>query len=393
MSFSKKISFVIIIAVVVGSIWYLQSLKVEPGDNGGAASQSIAISSENATTTGDAASNDSAAALQALAIADQKEGYSPAKEIVDPTGFMNVSSTFTLASLIGKKVILLDFWTYSCINCIRTIPHLNAWQNTYANDGLEIVGMHTPEFEFEKDITNVRAAVSQYSIQYPVVLDSNYGTWNAYGNLYWPEEYLIDMAGYVVHRGIGEGDYDGTESNIRSLLKERATVLGLPAPQFAGFAPVVAQVPSGGAMSPETYFGAARNQYLANGTASSLGMQTLTTPQSPALNSLYPGGTWNFAGQYATTAGAGAKVVYKYQAAKVFFVAASATGASMTIQVLQDGKPITPAASGSDVKNGILTVGPSRLYNIVDNPDGVGVHTLELIINSPGLQAYTFTFG
>ena len=245
MSLAKKISFFIILVIVVISIWYLQSSKVQPG-GGGSSSQNIAVTSENSgatngvtsSVTGITSSASVSAALRALAVADRKAGYVSAKEIAGPTGFVNVSSSFNLSSLIGKKIILLDFWTYSCINCIRTIPHLNAWETAYASSGLEIVGMHTPEFDFEKNIANVRAAVAQYGIQYPVVLDSNYSTWNAYANLYWPEEYIIDMAGYIVHQNIGEGDYDGTETEIQSLLKERASILGLSTPIFNGFAPV-----------------------------------------------------------------------------------------------------------------------------------------------------------
>ena len=416
MSTTKNFLFVLILAIVVGAIWYLQSLKVQPGGGATGASENIAVTTGNnasptsfssasvtvttaasGTVASSMAGNSSvSAALQALALADQKAGYKPAKEIIDPTGFVNVSSTFNLKSLVGKKVILLDFWTYSCINCIRTIPHINAWQQAYASSGLEIVGMHTPEFDFEKQITNVRAAVAQYGIKYPVVLDSNYGTWNAYGNLYWPADYLIDLAGYVVHQGIGEGNYDETEAEIQSLLKQRASILSLPAPQFSGMTPVVAQTSSGGSMSSETYFGAARNEFLANGKQGAQGTQTLTAPDPLTIttaNALYLGGNWNFADQYATSVAAGAKVVYEYQAAKVFFVAAGTSGASTTIQVLQDGKPLTAADSGSDVVNGVLTVGPSRLYNVVSNPDGSGIHTLEFIVNQPGLQAYTFTFG
>ena len=164
--------------------------------------------------------------LAALAAADKQAGYPPAIEIADPTGFINASSSFRLANLIGKDVILLDFWTYSCINCIRTIPYLNAWYQRYHDQGLEIVGIHTPEFDFEKDISNVQAAIMKFGIQYPVVLDSNYGTWTAYGNLYWPHEYLIDMAGYIVHDQIGEGNYSETEQEIQKLLAERSAILG-----------------------------------------------------------------------------------------------------------------------------------------------------------------------
>ena len=134
-------------------------------------------------------------------MADKAAGDQPAIEIADPTGFINVAPGFKLSSIIGQKVILLDFWTYSCINCVRTIPYLNAWYQKYASSGLEIVGIHTPEFDFEKNITNVQNAVAEYGIHYPVILDSNQGTWNAYNNLYWPHEYLIDMAGYIGGRG------------------------------------------------------------------------------------------------------------------------------------------------------------------------------------------------
>lgn len=144
-------------------------------------------------------------------------GADAAKEFVSPTGFINTDS-FTLSSLIGKKVILLDFWTYSCINCQRTIPYLNAWYAKYKDKGLVIVGVHTPEFNFEKDINNVRAAVQKFGIQYPVVLDSNMGTWNAYQSQYWPNEYLIDLQGNIIDNHAGEGDYDVTERAIQKAL-------------------------------------------------------------------------------------------------------------------------------------------------------------------------------
>jgi len=332
------------------------------------------------------------AALQALAAADQKAGYQPALEIVDPTGFVNASSSFKLANLISKNIVLLDFWTYSCINCIRTIPYLDAWYDRYHDQGLEIVGIHTPEFAFEMNIANVQAAVQKYGIKYPVVLDSNYGTWTAYGNLYWPHEYLIDMAGYIVHDQIGEGNYSETESEIQKLIAERDQILGLQAATVPTSTVFVEQsVISGSLMSPETYFGSERNEYLGNGTQSTVGNQTLTVPMIMALNKLYLGGSWYFDNQYASNNATGATVVYKYTSGKVYFVAAAPQGA--TVEVLQDGKPVTGAAAGSDVQNGKVFVKESRLYNLINNPDGSGTHTLELIIDSPGLEAFTFTFG
>ena len=189
---------------------------------------SIIPSSTNSVATGNVVlSTAGQAELAQLAAADKAAGDQPAVEIADPTGFINTSSTFTLSSLIGKKPILLDFWTYSCINCVRTIPYLDAWYQKYAGSGLEIVGIHTPEFDFEKNIANVQNAVTQYGIKYPVVLDSDQGTWNAYNNLYWPNEYLIDMAGYIVHEQVGEGNYSETEAAIQKVLQQRATILGL----------------------------------------------------------------------------------------------------------------------------------------------------------------------
>jgi thiol-disulfide isomerase/thioredoxin len=364
--------------------------------------QSIGFTANN-TTTAEIASGTTAssasitAALQALAKADQAAGYQPANEIVDPTGFINASSSFRLANIVGHQVILLDFWTYSCINCLRTIPYLDAWYQKYANQGLTIVGIHTPEFEFEKNIANVQAAVTQYGIQYPVVLDSNYGTWTAYGNLYWPHEYLIDMAGYIVHDQVGEGNYAETEAEIQKLLEQRDAILGVsPAGISTSTAVVNAVTPSGGAISPETYFGAERNEYLANGNQSATGTQVLQAPASAALtaDALYLAGSWDFADQYATNNVAQAKIFYEYQAAKVYFVASAASSSSpVTVEVLQDGQPISAADAGSDVHNGVVTISGSRLYNLVSNQDGAGVHELELIIDQPGLQAYTFTFG
>ena len=223
-----------VLVVIAGAIWYLEAQKVHPITAGPGAvsialpatttpvapSYSASSSAPTPTPAPATPANTANGALTtaALAAADKQAGYTPGIEIVDPTGFVNASSSFTLASLVGKKVILVDFWTYSCINCLRTIPYLNAWYERYASQGLEIVGIHTPEFDFEKDINNVRAAVQKYGIQYPVVLDSNYGTWNAYNNLYWPHEYLIDMAGYIVHDQVGEGNYAETESEIQKLL-------------------------------------------------------------------------------------------------------------------------------------------------------------------------------
>ena len=262
---------------------------------------------------------------------------------------------------------------------------MNAWYDRYHNQGLQIVGIHTPEFAFESNIANVQAAVQKYGIEYPVVLDSNYGTWTAYGNLYWPHEYLIDMAGYIVHDQIGEGNYSETEGEIQKLIAERDQILGLqPAAMPTSTVFVPQSVISGGLISPETYFGSERNEYLANGTQDMVGNQTLTVPMIMQLNKLYLGGSWYFDDQYASNNATSATIIYKYTASKVYFVAAAPNG--VTVEVLQDGKPVTAAAAGADVQNGKVFIQESRLYNLINNSDGSGTHTLELIIDSPGLR-------
>jgi thiol-disulfide isomerase/thioredoxin len=403
MNTNKKIGLIVIVLVVIGSIWYLESGKVHSGGTGQAVqtlnvdststvADTATSSMEATTTTAPALSANLKATLATIAAADKAAGDQPAIEIEDPTGFINVSSTFKLASLIGNKVVLLDFWTYSCINCVRTIPYLNAWYQKYQSQGLVIVGIHTPEFDFEKNITNVQAAVKQYGIQYPVVLDSNQGTWNAYNNLYWPHEYLIDMAGYIVHDHVGEGDYAATEAEIQKLLQQRATVLGTnPATIPTGTVSVTSSNLNE-INSPETYFGAARNSLLANGTSLTNGNQTLMLPANINGNALYLGGTWDFEDQYATNISSGAQIKYEYDAKNVYIVAAG-TSAGVTMDVMQDGKPITDANAGSDVHNGKVIITGNKLYNLVSNSDGGGEHILQLTVEQPGLQAFTFTFG
>jgi thiol-disulfide isomerase/thioredoxin len=420
---TKKIGLIVMLLVIAGAIWYLEGIKAQPNAEGSATPQAISV---DATSTApapivDVASGTAPAlasnatgtrptsivkalptSLQMLAASDKKAGYHPAIEISGPTGFINAPANFKLADLIGKKVVLVDFWTYSCINCIRTLPYLTSWYAKYRDQGLVIVGIHTPEFDFEKNIDNVTAATKQYGIQYPVVLDSNQGTWNAYGNLYWPHEYLIDLAGYVVHDHIGEGGYAETENLIQGLLKQRATILGSA---VAISTSTVNVTPSdlSGINSPETYFGAARNDLLANGSSLTNGTQVLAEPKVINSNELYLVGGWNFEDQYAQNTTAGAKIIFKYNAAKVNFVANGASAGS-NIQIMQDGVVVPTTAAGSDVHNGKATIQESRLYNIIDNHDPhctagaacqdvAGEHTLEILINSPGLQAFTFTFG
>ncbi len=309
----------------------------------------------------------------------------PYAEITDPSGFVNTGTNadgspkpITIKQFIGKKVILVDFLTYSCINCQRTFPYLNAWYEKYKDQGLEIIGIHTPEFAFEKDINNVRAAMQKFGITHPIVLDNNYGTWNAYGNQYWPRKYLIDIHGNIVYDHVGEGAYDETEMKIKELLAERAKALGTDMPADGSLAASAVPAVSTAAGSPETYFGSARNQYLANGASGTAGKQTLSLPQTPAPNKLYLGGTWDISSEYAAPED-GASVLYRYNAKNVYLVASAA--APVNVDVLQDGALVRT-----------VTIAASTLYPLIEDA-AAGEHTLLLRVKGTGLKLYTFTFG
>lgn len=333
-----------------------------------------------------------------------KETY---KEIANPSGFVNTGKNadgtdvpITIKELIGKKVIIIDFLTYSCINCQRTFPYLNAWYEKYKDQGLEIVGIHTPEFAFEKDINNVRKAMVQFGITHPIVLDNDYATWRAYGNQYWPRKYIIDIHGNIVYDHAGEGAYEETEMKIRELLAERAKVLGANMPDVNEELSAIAMPQKeNSAKSPETYFGSSRNEYLANGVSGRDGVQKFSLPENIRRNALYLGGTWNILPEYAESV-SGASVVYKYNAKEVYLVADADT--PVAVEVLQDGKlvgtsggPSTGPATtgGADVNaDGVVMMKESRLYKIILNSNP-GEHVLKLNIGGKGLRLYAFTFG
>jgi cytochrome c biogenesis protein CcdA/thiol-disulfide isomerase/thioredoxin len=289
----------------------------------------------------------------------------------------------TLRSLRGRAV-LVDFWTYTCINCLRTLPYLEAWDRRYRDAGLTIVGVHTPEFAFEHDAGNVANAIKRLGIRYPVVQDNEMGTWNAYGNMYWPADYLIDQHGQVRYAGIGEGDYDKTEAAIREVLAEGGrTDLGADAQ------PKDVVVPSQ-QTSPETYLGTAR----ADGWLPSRPQPGRHTYPGPAgklpVSAFVYGGEWTI-GPQAARAGAGATIDAEVQAKNVYLVLSSAAGRPRAVQVLLDGKPVDDAEAGADVHGGRATVTGQRLYTLVSLPRDER-HRLTLRF-APGVSGYAFTFG
>ena len=359
--------------IIVGAIAFLELQKSSGGAKGNIDQQVVLP----ATST----------------IEEKAKMYDTAKEIVAPAGFINTGGEeIKIQDYIGKKVILVDFWTYSCINCQRTLPYLTSWYEKYRDSGLEMVGIHSPEFEFEKDQENVQKAVEKWGVEYPVVLDNDFGTWKNYQNRYWPHKYLIDIDGFIVYDHIGEGAYDETERKIQELLVERMEKLGQ-----AGQVSTDISTPEGveevdyvRQRSPEVYFGALRNELMGNGLKLKVGEQDLSTPENTLQNMFYLDGRWNITEEFITNLEPRAKITFKYQGEKVFMVARA--DSDVTLTILLDGKPISEQA-GSDVKNSQVIVSQDGLYRLVEDPNGWGEHTLEIIIENPGLEAFTFTFG
>src|SRR3989344_5789719 len=353
----KPYILIAVVVVIVGAIYFINSNSVKRGG-----------SNETVTVAPRASSEETQMDKE-----EKSKQYKLAKEITTPDGFINTEGkSITVNDLVGKKVILIDFWTYSCINCQRTTPYLNAWYEKYKDKGLVIIGVHTPEFEFEKNYDNVKTAVEKFGIKFPVVLDNDYSTWTAYKNQYWPRKYLIDIDGYVVYDHIGEGGYEETEKKIQEALMERMVVLGENRTINTA---VTKEIPlQNGAKSPETYFGSTRN--------------------SQQAKLLFPERSWGITPEFAQNNSANVSIVYTYTAKDVFFVAESDT--ETVVEVLRDGSPLGEEAGADIMKTSdgksILKIKEARLYKIIQG-DKSETHKLELRIQKPGLKAFTFTFG
>ncbi len=314
-----------------------------------------------------------------------------APELAGIAHYLNTNGEeITLAGYRNKKVVLVDFWTYSCINCKRTLPYLNLWHERYGDKGLVIVGVHTPEFAFEQKKENVEGALIEEGINYPVVLDNRYWTWTAFGNRFWPRKYLIDVDGTIVYDHIGEGAYEETEARIIELLEKRASIVGYPQDGRAVGGPQDAvDVDFAKVRSEETYFGASRNTSLGNGMRNVVGVQTLMAPDMLAPNRPYLDGTWNIEGEYAESSEGDGVVRYRFTAKNMYAVLSG--NGTHNVQVLLDGAAISENNAGADVQNGAVTVTGERLYHLV-GLENYETHIMELII-PPGVKLYTFTFG
>ena len=318
----------------------------------------------------DTSKSHSKAGLAAGATPDRLKDYGPAPGFKDISAWLNTpgQKPLTLAKLRGK-VVLVDFWTYSCVNCIRTLPYLRAWNARYAKAGLVIVGVHTPEFAFEHVVGNVRQAVREHDIRYPVAVDDAYGTWNAYGNQYWPADYLIDRNGHIRDAHFGEGAYSQTVSDIRTLLGEKAS-----APRAA---PKGAITASGSIQTPETYLGNERGQYSQTVHP---GKAFAYTPEpKPFLNEVELQGTWRVESQRIVS-GPGAHLLFRYTAPRIYVVAAPPAGAQGQISATVDGR-----------SQPRIRVPHDDLYQLIHLPQA-GPHKLDLAVQK-GTSLYSFTFG
>ena len=291
------------------------------------------------------------------------------------------SPPLTMQDLKGK-VVLIDFWTYSCINCVRTLPYITGWDKKYRDHGLVIVGVHSPEFEFEKKVENVKAAIAQHGIRYPVALDNNLSTWVNFGNHYWPAHYLINKEGKVVYTHFGEGKYDVTENNIRYLLglKDRAETIIAEAPTFAL------------GQTPETYLGYARAENF--GSKERVENDVETAYHFPAFLSEHEwalSGKWKVESEKIVAGGKGAALRLNFKARKVFLVLGTASGKPIHVSLKLNGGAVGNNA-GKDAPSGMVTIERNTLYELIDqkNPRN---SLLEIESDAPGLEAYAFTFG
>ena len=306
--------------------------------------------------------------------------YGRAPELVGGGAWFNTagSAPLSMEGLRGK-VVLVDFWTYSCVNCVRTIPWLKQWYRAYKDRGLVIIGVHTPEFEFEKRPENVAHAIRDLGVEWPVVQDNDYSQWNAYGNRFWPAHYFIDASGRVRYFHFGEGEYDVSERIIKELLGEAGTAASAIASDPAN--------DGAAARTPETYLGYARGRGFASAVAPVADAEAVYRPARAPRNGEWSlDGRWTIASQYIVPGSSG-MLSLGFDARNVFLVIEpEAPGGSIRVRV--DG---TPARDTPDVRDGVVSPAESRLYQLVGLAEP-GPHVLTLNVTGK-LRLFAFTFG
>jgi thiol-disulfide isomerase/thioredoxin len=322
-------------------------------------------------------------------------------------GWLNTEGDAPLTDAdVEGQVVLYDFWTYSCVNCIRTLPHLRSWYERYHDDGLEIIGVHSPEFDFEKDHDNVARAVEENDITWPVVFDDEMDIWQSFGNQYWPAKYLFGRDGDLRFFHPGEGSYEETEDIIRALLgvdpdsprADAGPAADVPDPTLQTCSGQQAIAGAEGCQTPETYLGSGRGG-IASSSPEELedGTATFTIPDDQVIHTSALAGEWTVDADSVTAESADSTISMRYSAAEVNLVMAPPSSGPVDVIVELDGEPIPMDARGDAVTeredgSTVVTVDADDLYGIVLTDDAE-VHTLTLTPTEPGLSAFAFTFG
>jgi methionine-S-sulfoxide reductase len=364
--------------------WKRSGSSTAPASAGGA--MMMSAKPDNAAMSGGAMM-----AAKGSADAPAVEGDMP--ELAGGAAWLN-SKPLTRAELRGK-VVVLDFWTYSCINCLRALPYVNAWYQHYKDSGLVVIGVHSPEFPFEKEPANVRMAVEKFGIHYPVVLDNDLAIWNAFHNKFWPAHYFVDAQGEIRGHHYGEGKYARSERTLRELLIEAgAKHLPDPLDEAAGEG-VSAAADSANVASPETYVGFERAEnFQSPGSFARNAVKNYQLPASLALNQWALAGAWKVAADKATLDRTPGKIVFRFRARDLHLVLGpGADRKPVNFRVLLDGKP--PGADhGMDVDaDGKGVVREQRLYQLIRQKNGVQEHEFTIEFLEPHAEAYSFTFG
>ncbi|VVC72181.1 Thiol-disulfide oxidoreductase ResA [uncultured archaeon] len=299
------------------------------------------------------------------------------------------SGPLALSGLKGK-VVLVEFWDYSCVNCQRTLPVMRELWKKYKDKGLVIIGVHTPEYEFGKDLGAVKDAVKRDGLEYPVALDNSYMTWRAFGNRFWPEKYLFDAKGALRFKHAGEGAYEETEKKVRELLAENGADLGgiseEPLPDHS--------YPD--AITPEIYLGSARSKGFGSGKVCTFdGSCGYIDPGVHSRNAFYLSGMWDVESEYAETGSDSlAQLILKFYAMEVNLIMSGPKGKTATVKVFLDGKKLAGEEAGEDVgkDGGAVKAGDTRMYRIYSSKE-YGEHEIRLDFNEQGVKCYAFTFG
>jgi len=400
-NFSALLMAIAVVSVIIGFAIYFNSPNVNKASSSSAAQQQVEKFVSAATVQNGTITTIKLDKAQFQHI--DKSQFIKAPEFAQIAGYINTpnNSPLTLSSLRGK-VVLVDFWTYSCINCIRTLPHINDWYQKYADKGLVIVGVHSPEFEFEKNYDNVKAAVQRLGITYPVLLDSAHGTWDAYGNQYWPRDYLIDADGYIRHDHIGEGGYDQTEKAIQSLLAERAALMGAKEISFSTKPTVIKpgslqSVDLSKGTTPEIYLGYDKAR-APLGNPEGFKPDQIVSYSIPSNTNFEPDivylqGNWKNNSDDIELQSDTGRVVLIYYAKSVNIVAGGKGGGVVSNDGGGGALATSSKSLGVDLsQDGSFRIDGQRLYNLSMHND-YNPHSIIIDIIGKGFQLYTFTFG